>query len=1102
MRKVIMSFVLLLATFVFAACTIEALPREQNLLRDLIADFEIPAVALENITLPDSYEDVAISWSSDMPDVLSESGVVVRPFYQEGDVTVTLTATFTLGDVSLEKSFPVYVQALSEGLSDWLLFVEAFHSYAFPYTEVDSHLELPESIAGQPVQWTSNRQATVTNAGEVTQPLYFSGSTSVRMTLVAERQVEGENKVVWREFSLTVLPLDLEASLSIIPERLETFLDDHFMMTGTEIDYDIPLPTSFQGFPITWETSNIAALSPGGYVGLPLAGDGPEVVTLSAVASYDDGEEILEVARLVYEITVLPRDAKLVTETVSLPFTSIADEYIVEEGELAVYYMNNGSVPYVDIADFIALIEGAIVSQELEIIVEDGVVTVRYTYVASEEEDVDENGIEDEEGLLGAEENGEEEPEVTIYELIADFNENTVFVNRYGFFSAIAEATQTDFGQDLFVIDYIFNPSEGVTFDLGAYRMELVQHEDKFLMQFHLANLFFTGSMFDVYYNGDALIGVDTYQISALETIETLNETTKRGTVPYDMLDATYHFLNFTFDHFFGLKIASEIETYYEFFEARRSGFMSSGASTHYNAVFRSAIDLDDLHTDLRHPGYFMDFRNFDGRLFWEYLAPRTTRFFQAFQLELPGHCNAPRVRYFNNDTIALVRISGFNVDTPDQFRDDLTAAQNRGVETVIVDVSCNTGGIIGTMLQTLGYMTDEPLPYHSVNAGDGATTTAYYGTNNEAFDFDWYLLTSPVTYSAANLFASMVRELGIAPIVGEQSSGGASSITTNFLPSGAIVIMSSPNVLADANYESIEFGIPVDISVPAVQFGQFSNVLAAIAEYEASLPVNALPDNVLDALDYVYDPAYEYGHVVLENNTFTGTYSLEDLDAGRPMNDIARYLGALYRHDGSTVENIAYEGVVYAWNEDGTLVGSNWEDAEGNTLVSVIVAAWLAEEGPIVLTLHDGLHTLDLTFELVVLLDTLQSQVQSALDYAYDPAYTYGEVVLEDNTFTGHYTLEDIDAGLPMNDIARYLGALYRQEGSTVHHIEYDGIVYAWNEDGTLVGSNWEDAEGNTLVSVIVAAWLAEEGPIVLTLHDGLHTLDLTFVISVVLPD
>ncbi len=974
MRKVIMSFVLVLATFVFAACTIEALPREQNVLQDLIADFEIPAVALEDIELPDSYEDVSISWASDRPDVLSETGAVVRPFYEEGDVTVNLTATFTLGGVSLDKTFPVYVQALSEGLSDWLLFVEAFEDYTFPYNQVDGHLELPASIAGQPVEWTSNRQATVTNDGEVTRPLYFAGSTSVRLTVVAERNVEGTDRVVWREFNITVLALELEESLAIVPERLEEFLDDHFMMTGTEIDYDIPLPTSFQGFPITWETSNIAALSPGGYVGLPVASTGPEVVTLTAVAVYDGGEDLLEVARLAYDITVLPRDAKLVTDIVSLPFTSIADEYIVEDGELDVFYMNNGSVPYVDIASFIALIEGAIVSQELEIIEEDGVVTVRYTFVSSEEDEEDENGEENgeenEEGLLGEEENGDEEPEVTVYELVADFNENTVFVNRYGFFSAIAEATQTDFGQDLFVIDYVFNPSDGVLFDLGAYRMELVQHEEQFLMQFHLANLFFTGSMFDVYYNGDALVGVDTYQISALETIETLNDTTKRGPVPYDMLDATYHFLNFTFDHFFGLKIASEIETYYEFFEARRSGFMSTGASTHYTAMFRSALDLDDLHTDLRHPGYFMDFRNFDGRLFWEYLAPRTTRFFEAFQIELVGHCNAPRVRYFNNDTIAVVRIPGFNVDTPDQFRDDLLAAENRGVETVIVDVSCNTGGIIGTMLQTLGYMTDEPMPYHSINAGDGATQSAFYGTENEAFDFEWYLLTSPVTYSAANLFASMVRELGIAPIVGEQSSGGASSITTNFLPSGAIVIMSSPNVLADANYESIEFGIPVDIPVPAEQFGQFANVLAAIAEYEANLPaVNHLPHHVLDALDYEYDPAYEYGEVVLEDNTFTGHYDLEDIDAGRPMNDIARYLGALYRLPGSTVETIEYDGVVYTWNYEGELVGSNWEDEAGTTLVSVIVADWLADEEPIVLTLSDGIHTLELTFVIEVVL-------------------------------------------------------------------------------------------------------------------------------------
>ena len=58
------------------------------------------------------------------------------------------------------------------------------------------------------------------------------------------------------------------------------------------------------------------------------------------------------------------------------------------------------------------------------------------------------------------------------------------------------------------------------------------------------------------------------------------------------------------------------------------------------------------------------------------------------------------------------------------------------------------------------------------------------------------------------------------------------------------------------------------------------------------------------------------------------------------------------------------------------------------------------------------------------------------------------------------------------MNDIARFLGALYRTSGA--EEIRYDGKVYKWNKAGTLKGSNWTEngdpmvPNTNTLVSAI----------------------------------
>ncbi len=261
----------------------------------------------------------------------------------------------------------------------------------------------------------------------------------------------------------------------------------------------------------------------------------------------------------------------------------------------------------------------------------------------------------------------------------------------------------------------------------------------------------------------------------------------------------------------------------------------------------------------------------------------------------------------------------------------------------------------------------------------------------------------------------------------------------------------------------------------------------------------NTLEPEITSAVIYEYTPIYEYvGEIAFDdpNNIFTATYSPAEFLAGGAMNDLARYLGALYRQAGSTVISIVYEGVTYTWDETGTLKGSNWEDASGKTLVSAMVADYLAAPGDLVITVGDGWHTSDVTFELVVT-NTLEEEIASAPLYPYADGYVYvGDSVFDDpsNTYTNTYTPAEFLAEGGMNDLARYLGALYRQDGATVISIVYDGVTYTWDETGLLKGSNWEDASGNTLVSAMVTDYLAAPGDLVITVSDGWHMSDVTF--------
>lgn len=99
----------------------------------------------------------------------------------------------------------------------------------------------------------------------------------------------------------------------------------------------------------------------------------------------------------------------------------------------------------------------------------------------------------------------------------------------------------------------------------------------------------------------------------------------------------------------------------------------------------------------------------------------------------------------------------------------------------------------------------------------------------------------------------------------------------------------------------------------------------------------------VSDAFGYVYTPAYQYkGTATADGNNITYTPTGADAQeaAVNMMNDLARFLGGLYRASG--VKGINYNNVDYIWDETaaGNLKGSNWY-GNNATLVSAITAAY-----------------------------------------------------------------------------------------------------------------------------------------------------------------
>jgi carboxyl-terminal processing protease len=501
----------------------------------------------------------------------------------------------------------------------------------------------------------------------------------------------------------------------------------------------------------------------------------------------------------------------IISEKRNLSFIGTSEEYIVEnKNNFPLYYTENGEVPFVDIESFFVLLEGAIepdlVTFDTE---ENNFLTISYesTYI-----DID--------GVTAI---------TDAHSAVLDFSNNTMTVSNFDFFSGYMATTESDFGEGLNYVDADYVDGGEVIIYFNDYDIDILTYNDNgntlFLMPLHIANILFMSDIYyQVYYNGDSLYGVDTFSLSGfdLDIINMIHNTSYNNKEMTDDIKwASYNALALIMDCFYGLKNEKEYNTYYEILESRKNLYIEGGDNDLYDQVFELMYEIDDLHTSHVFHGYY-DTR-LQSQISLYNMGDKRFNFYQDINMvrerliEKYGSMDLPEYTLIEDDTIALIHITGFEIDTPDIFESILKRLPNT-VEDVVIDLSFNTGGNLGAVLRIFGYMEKNLYTYHSQNPADGSTVTYYIDSSYNHFDYQYYVLTSGVTFSAANLFVSMAKELGI-PIIGQDSSGGASSIGSFILPDGSAIMISTNNVLSSRSgdiyngyeYSSIESGIKVD---------------------------------------------------------------------------------------------------------------------------------------------------------------------------------------------------------------------------------------------------------------------------------------------------
>lgn len=157
----------------------------------------------------------------------------------------------------------------------------------------------------------------------------------------------------------------------------------------------------------------------------------------------------------------------------------------------------------------------------------------------------------------------------------------------------------------------------------------------------------------------------------------------------------------------------------------------------------------------------------------------------------------------FNSDN--SIKEDAYKYDTYICLIKYLTEIKNKGgVENIILDISLNGGGTVGVMMKLLSLISKNnksAISYLEASTQELALATTKIDINNDQVydlddcfgdDFNFFIMTSDCSFSAANAFACTASYAGICKTIGQKSGGGECAVGIHYLPNGQYLYHSS----------------------------------------------------------------------------------------------------------------------------------------------------------------------------------------------------------------------------------------------------------------------------------------------------------------------
>ena len=340
-----------------------------------------------------------------------------------------------------------------------------------------------------------------------------------------------------------------------------------------------------------------------------------------------------------------------------------------------------------------------------------------------------------------------------------------------------------------------------------------------------------------------------------------------------------YQLLRFQIDNFYGLKdelTAKHGFTDFDTFVTNK-GLKDKLLSTDANEYDRGLSEflmkyIDDGHTRYTDRSLFAKDNVSASDLINQYSGPRRTALFNKideysnYRKTVLGEDVNP-IGLSMKDETAVIRFDAFShllpiITDPGETMDYLdipTAMENSTpygfiksfeeidkhseIKNVVLDLTCNGGGMVLTLPFLSSYFTKDPTLYLRDNL-EGVVRELHYSVDLNcdgiyggegdclADKYNFYLLTSDFSFSCGSAYPTMAHIAGV-DIIGKKCAGGACNVAGFADACGSIYTLSAPQQIgyldANGNFVNDDAGIPVTHELDKESWYDLTKLNAAI---------------------------------------------------------------------------------------------------------------------------------------------------------------------------------------------------------------------------------------------------------------------------------